>query len=503
MKRVQHYLLILGLMATASCAKSPDVAEEVAIAATDQSASKASPNIVLILADDLGSGDISAYNKHSRIPTPHLDELASEGVRFSAAHSSSAVCTPSRYGILTGEYSWRTWLKKGVLDGYDRSLISRDTPTIASFLKSNGYHTAAVGKWHLGFGTDGEKEFTRAPDIRPTTLGFDYFYGISASLDIPPYAFIENGVFDEQPSGWVAQRQGGKEIDDFWYWREGPIAPSFDFHTADRVLTDKAIQIIDAESSNDRPFFLYFALTAPHTPLVPREEFAGVSNAGIYGDFVAQTDASIGRVIEALNTSGQLDNTIVIVTSDNGAVAYTYLQDHGHSTNGPWRGMKSQLFEGGHRIPLVVSWPGKFGPGVSDRMVSLVDLFATFADLLDTDLENAAPDSYSFADVLTDAADSVAKPRDFIVAHSLYGTFGIEKDDWKLIEDDESGGFGDTEIPEGGVFWSGEPLVHSRDQWQLYNLRIDPEESENVLRENPEVVDELHALLQDIKQGTR
>ena len=457
------------------------------------------PNIVLILADDLGYGDISAYNKQSQIPTPNLDGLAAEGVRFTAAHSPSAVCTPSRYGVLTGQYSWRTWLKKGVLEGYDKSLIDPETPTLASFLKSYGYNTAAVGKWHLGFGRQAETEFLSPPDVRPTSLGFDKFYGIASSLDIPPYAFIEDGVFDERPTERVEQKRGGDEIDGFWYWREGPIAPSFDFHTTDRLLTDKAVQYINEQFREARPFFLYFALTAPHTPLVPRDEFVDSSNAGVYGDFVAQMDASISRVLTALEESGESDNTIVIFTSDNGAVAYSYLQSHGHAPNGDWRGMKSQLFEGGHRVPLIVSWPGQFETGVSDRPVSLVDFFATFAELLGARLPLSASDSRSFADVLTDQGESSLIRRDFVISHSLYGTFGIQQGDWKLIMDDESGGFGDQDVPEGGVFWHGEPLFHTPDQWQLYNLRDDPQERRNLLTERPEVVDRLVELLETVK----
>ena len=501
---VQLTMLILAGTGCSRHSGSTDESEAAAAAEkpTDSNGGSTDhPNIILILADDLGYGDISAYNEHSQIPTPSLDSLAARGMRFTAAHSSSAVCTPSRYGILTGQYSWRTWLKKGVLEGYDKSLIDPDTPTIASFLKSNGYNTVAVGKWHLGFGSKAETEFLNPPDVRPTTLGFDEFYGIASSLDIPPYAFIKNGVFDERPTEKVEQKRGGDEIDGFWYWREGPIAPSFDFHTTDQVLTDKAVQYIAEQSNKTKPFFLYFALTAPHTPLVPRDEFINTSDAGVYGDFVAQMDASVSRVLDALEKSGESDNTIVIVTSDNGAVAYSYLQDHGHAPNGQWRGMKSQLFEGGHRIPLIVSWPGIFEVGVSERPVSLVDFFATFAELLEAPLESAASDSRSFADVLTAKGESLLPRRDFIVSHSLYGTFGIQHGDWKLIMDDESGGFGDSEIPEGGVFWHGEPLVHTRDQWQLYNLREDPEESRNLLTERPEVVDQLVGLLENIKDG--
>src|SRR6266511_1329563 len=322
-------------------------------------AARETPNIVFILADDLGSGDLGCYNKDSKIPTPNMDRLAREGVRFTDMHTPSSVCTPTRYGLLTGRYAWRTPLQSGVLWGYSASLIETNRLTLPKFLKKHGYATAGIGKWHLGFqeGNPADKEFKvdyAKPLLPgPLTAGFDYFFGIPASLDMEPYLYVENDRAVEQPTEQVEaskpQRQGGTG-----FWRSGPIAPGFRHAAVLPVIAKKAIAYLERQpkASPNKPFFLYFALTAPHEPWQPTGEFRGRSGAGDYGDFVAQVDWTIGQTLRTLDRLGLADNTLVIVTSDNGAHwTASDIKKYGHRANGHYRGQKSDIWEAGHRVP--------------------------------------------------------------------------------------------------------------------------------------------------------
>jgi len=452
------------------------------------------PNIVIILADDLGYGDLRSYNADSRIPTLHLDRLAAEGMRFTDAHSPSAVCTPTRYGLLTGRYAWRTRLQKGVLNGYSPLLIEPGRWTLASLVKQRGYATAAIGKWHLGLGAAEPADFTQRLEPGPQQVGFDYFFGIPASLDMPPYVFVENQAATVPPTGTTAasemRRKGGNG-----YWRAGAIAPGFTHEGVLPALTEKAVSFI-AKQTPARPFLLYLPLTAPHTPWMPTAEFRGKSGAGYYGDFVVQVDAAVGRVLGALDRAGVGANTLVIVTSDNGARWLpTDIEKWGHRANGGLRGQKADIWEGGHRVPFIARWPDTIRAGSTRTdLVCLTDLFATVAAIAGVPLpDDAAEDSFSLLPALM-GGTLQAPIRDAVVHHSSDGTFAIRQGPWKLALALGSHGFSE---PKNIVPQPGEA------QGQLYNLEEDPREEHNLWLEKPETVARLTALLKKYQTDGR
>ena len=447
---------------------------------------KGPPNIVIILADDLGYGDLRSYNAGSRIPTPHLDRLAVEGMRFTDAHAPSALCTPTRYGLLTGRYAWRTRLKKGVLNGYSPLLIEPGRLTLASLLKGRGYATAAIGKWHLGLGAAEPADFSRPLDPGPNQVGFDYFFGIPASLDMPPYVFVENRAATTPPTGSAPasemRRRGGDG-----FWRAGAIAPGFTHQAVLPAIAEKAESFIGKQSAA-RPFFLYLPLTAPHTPWMPAAEFRGRSGAGYYGDFVAHVDDVAGRVLRALDRAKVRDNTLVVFTSDNGAHWLpSDIEAWGHRANGALRGQKSDIWEGGHRIPFIVRWPGRIrAGGTSQELICLTDVLATVAAIVRAPLpRDAAEDSVSLLPVLL-GRTLRAPIREAIVHHSGDGTFGIRQGTWKLALGLGSHGFSE---PRTVAAAAGGP------EGQLYDLATDPGEQDNVWLQHPEVVTRLTALL--------
>ncbi len=359
------------------------------------------PNLVLILADDLGYGDPRCYNAASKVPTPNIDRLAAQGLRFTDAHTPCAVCTPTRYGLLTGRYCWRTRLKRGVLQGYSPALIEPGRLTIASLLKRHGYATACVGKWHLGLGDRAKTDYDRPLSPGPNAVGFDYFFGIPASLDMPPYVFVENERVTEAPTATIGdsamRRHGGKG-----FWRAGAIAPHFRHQDVLPKITDKALAWL-GKMSKDQPFFLYFALTAPHTPWLPAPEFEGKSGAGPYGDFVTQVDAVIGRVLRALDDAKLAGDTLVIFTSDNGAHWLpSDIEKWKHRANDGLRGQKSDIWDGGHRVPFLARWPGHVPAGrTSKELICLTDVLATAAALVGDKLPpDAGEDSFDVLPVL-------------------------------------------------------------------------------------------------------
>jgi len=452
------------------------------------------PNIVVILADDLGYGDPGSYNPASRIPTPNIDGLAGEGMRFTDAHSPSAVCTPTRYGLLTGRYAWRTPLV-GVLRGDSPALIEEGRVTLASLLQRSGYATAVVGKWHLGLGAAERTDYEQPLRPGPNAVGFDTFFGIPASLDMPPYVYVENEALVEPPTNAIEasteRRLGGNG-----FWRGGRIAPGFRHVDVLPTLTDKAVEFIERQQGSERPFFLYLPFSAPHTPWLPTAAFAGRSGAGPYGDFVSQVDVAIGSVLDALVSIGVDDDTLLIITSDNGAHwLQTDIEEYGHRANGELRGQKADIWEGGHRVPFLARWPGRVAAGSSsDETISLTDLLATFADIVDVTLPlEAGEDSYSLLPVL------MSKPldaplREATVHQSYYDLFSIRQGPWKLILGLGSGGFTEPRSVEPA---SGEP------QGQLYDLDEDPRETTNIYALHPDVVSRLEELLEQYRQSGR
>lgn len=473
---------ILVLVLLAGCARyGDDRAAPAAPGAADER-----PNIVLILADDLGYGDPGSYNPASKIPTPHMDRLAAEGMRFTDAHSPSAVCTPTRYAVLTGRYSWRSALKRGVLRGYSPNLIDTTRVTIPALLKQAGYATAGVGKWHLGLGEADSTDYHRPLRPGPVSLGFDYYYGIPASLDMAPYLYFEN---DRMVGELTARTEDSMPCCTGAFWRGGPMTEGFRHEDVTPDLTDKAVAYIEEQTTRSRgqPFFLYVPFPSPHTPWLPTEAFRGVSGAGEYGDFTAQVDASIGRILEALDRTGVAESTLVVVTSDNGPYwRPEEIERFGHRAQGGWRGMKADVWEGGHRVPFVVRWPGRVEAGTtSDQTITHTDLLATFAGVTGLAVPaGAGEDSYDLTPLFLGTHGSEPL-REATVHHSSRGLFAIRQGPWKLIEGLGSGGFSTPDIEPG----PGDPAG------QLYNLEEDPGETVNLYAERPEVVRRLQDLL--------
>ncbi len=443
------------------------------------------PNVIYILADDMGIGDVSSYNPDSKLFTTHIDRLAENGLKFTDAHTSSAVCTPTRYGILTGRYNWRSTLKSGVLGGYSAPLIPNDRLTVASMLQKAGYHTAFIGKWHLGWDWSFMESYQTIDNLDrnlsvdyskpvlngPKELGFSYSYGFSSSLDIPPYVYVENGRVTSPPNRTTVN------VDDKGFWREGPTGADFDHTLSLSHLTDKAISYIDRHAAE--PFFLYFPLPAPHTPILPLTEFMGKSNTNMYGDFVLQVDDVVGRITQALEERGLLENTILIFTSDNGCsprANFPELARVGHNPSFVYRGHKADIYEGGHRVPFVVHWPaGITKPRSTDALLCTTDLMATLADLTGYALPNGtAEDSFSFLKLIRTGGEVEVRPS--VVHHSIEGRFAIRKGPWKLILWPGSGGWSAPRSNE----------IEGLPEMQLYRLDQDPGEQVNLIAQEPQ-----------------
>lgn len=442
------------------------------------------PNLIYILTDDLGYGDIACLNPESKIDTPQIDSLARDGLCCTDAHASSAVCTPSRYSILTGRYCWRTPLKEFVLEGYSPHLIEDERETVASMLQKEGYRTACVGKWHLGMdfakngAATGDVDYTRPIAHGPVTNGFERFYGISASLDMPPYVYIENDRVPQPPDHITRGELPG-------YWREGPTGPDFVHAEVLPRMTQRALETI--EEWKDEPFFLYFPLPAPHTPILPTAQFAGKTKTNAYGDFVLMCDDVVGQVLQKLDDCGLRDNTIVIFTSDNGcspAANFPELLQAGHNPSYLFRGAKADIYEGGHRIPLMIRWPARIAPAKTAQTVCLGDLIATMADLLGVCLpESTAEDSVSNLPLWLGADRPL---REAIVHHSIDGSFSIRQGRWKLALCPGSGGWSD---PVPGEESSDAP------PFQLFDMEADVSERVNVIAQHPEIARPLRQLL--------
>ncbi|RYZ99999.1 MAG: hypothetical protein EOP47_15285 [Sphingobacteriaceae bacterium] len=483
------------------------------------------PNIIFILADDMGYGDVSCYNPESKINTPNIDRLAAGGIKFTNAHSASSVCTPSRYAIMTGRYAWRSKMKFGVLWTYDWPLIEQGRLTVGQFLKDNGYNTAIVGKWHLGWnwpikpgeqidtnklgGRSMQQSLARERQIDvskplkggPLACGFDYQFGIDIP-SLPPFCFIENGhilgpaltKIDHDDEGtFPGYIQQG--------WQSDEIMPAF---------MDKAFNFVKEKAKSDKPFFLYLPLAIPHHPIAPGQKHFGKSKMGRYGDAVEEMDDYVGQLVQLLKQLKIYDNTLIVFTSDNGSImdagsftknpewsaagaGYTVF---GHKSNKNFRGIKGDIYEGGHRVPFIAYWPKVIATGkTSDAAISLTDLFATCAGIINKPLPNtAADDSYDILPILK--GKKMKQPiRPSIIFHSSNGKFAIEKGDWKYIECNNSGGSLKNTIAKDTVYAT---------PGQLYNIKSDPGEKENLYNKYPLIVKELTTLLTvQKKSGTR
>jgi arylsulfatase A-like enzyme len=466
------------------------------------------PNIIFILSDDLGYGDVKCLNPQGKIATPNLDRLAAGGMIFTDGHTSSSVCTPTRYGVMTGRYNWRTKLQNGVLGGLSPRLIEPDRLTVAAFLKQQGYHTACVGKWHLGMdwartGPVSELtiesreqafnvDFTKPVKNGPLAVGFDYYFGISASLDMVPYTFIENDRVAALPTeDRKLDMMTGREN---WFTRQGPAAPGFTGYEVLPTLTDKAIAYVEQRATDaraGRPFFLYLPYASPHTPILPNKSWQGKSGLNPYADFVMEHDAEVGRLLSALDRLGLTENTLIVFTSDNGcspSAKFEELLPQGHNPSHVFRGHKADIFDGGHRVPFIVRWPARVKAGTtSDQLVCLTDFMATCAAILGRKLPpNAAEDSISFLPALR--GQPAGGGREAVVHHSINGSFAIRQGRWKLNLCPGSGGW--SEPRPGRTDTSKLPLV------QLYDLSQDIGETRNLASAEPEVVTRLTKLLE-------
>lgn len=490
---------------------------------------KTPPNIVIIYADDLGYGDVHSYNpERGKIPTPNIDRLAEEGMSFTDAHSSSGVCSPSRYTLLTGRYHWRSRLQRSIVPLYGDPLITPDRLTLAGLVKKQGYQAACIGKWHLGWEwpipenqmhlfkpdrkevavTDAHRKawqevFSQPIPGGPVDVGFDEYFGTEVP-NWPPYCFIENTRTVGIPSEFGAPQLFEKNQAS----TQGPSLEMWSLKDILPTLVSRAAAFIKREANTPRPFLLYLSLTSPHTPLSVNEQWLGESNLSLYADFVMETDAAVGRILEAIDVSGTGDNTLVIFTSDNGCAPYvgntldtetqhislgTYkkgrtkppvavMEEKGHYPSGPFRGYKSDVWEGGHRVPFIVRWPGTVGAGSScSQLVHQADLMATLADILNISLpDDAGEDSFSILPLLQGGNEAV---REHSISTSIYGLPGLRLGDWKYIPGPGSGG------------WSPGESTH---QVQLYNLVNDPGETNNLADREPERVIQMKELLEKL-----
>ncbi len=464
-------------------------------AAAAEPPNSAKPNIVMILVDDMGYGDPGCYNAGSKIPTPNIDSLARDGMKFTDAHASGPLCHVSRYGLMTGRYPWRTkfrWNRFPVID--------EGQETVASLLKKQGYRTAMVGKWHLGFHENKDEDYKGVLEGGPADRGFDTFFGIRASTDIPPYFYIDGDRAVQAPTDKIEARStpGWTPIQGE-FWRKGGIAPDLKLREVLPRFTGEAVQVLGrhVQSKDAKPLFLYLAYPAPHTPWLPSEEFVGKSKADMYGDFMVMVDAMIGRVLKELDKFGMRDDTLVIFSSDNGPVWYDQdVEKFGHDSVGGLRGMKADAWEGGHRMPFIARWPAKVkGGSSSDQTICFTDMLATFAAVSGAKLgKNAGPDSFDISPVLfgEQPADEAVRPP--IVMAAGGGTTLIRDGDWKYINALGSGGFSQPKKvkPEPGG-----PTV------QLYNLADDRGEADNLSLEKPEIAARLTKQLEAILKGDR
>jgi len=450
--------------------------------------------VIVVLADDLGPGDLSCANPEGKIATPHLDTMAEQGVVFTDFHSTSAVCTPTRYALLTGRYNWRSRLAKGVLNGYSSHLIPPERATLGHLMRAAGYHTAMIGKWHLGWDwakdEEGEVDFTAPVPNGPDINGFDRYYAHCGSLDMAPYVWVDTGKVTAQPDRVIGVT---KKEDPYGWYRKGPTGSDFDHEQVLPHLFEKTIAHVRErapQARTGRPFFVYLALPAPHTPILPIEAFQGSSGLNPYGDFVRQVDHHMGELFAALEETGLDEDTLVLFTSDNGCspeANFSLLREKGHDPSRGFRGHKADIYEGGHRVPCIVRWPaGVDGGRRTSALACVTDLYATLAAVTGQAL--SASEGEDSVDLLPVLRGERARAREHLVSHSISGCFAIRQGRWKLCLCAGSGGWS---APREGKACEGLPPM------QLYDLDANPGERVNLVDAHPAKVDELLRLLAD------
>lgn len=475
------------------------------------SAKESPPNIVIIYADDMGFGDLNIQNPDSKIPTPNLDQLAREGMRFTDAHSSSGICSPSRYSLLTGRYHWRR--QHGIVNSFGKSFFTKDEVTLPKALQNAGYNTAAIGKWHLGWdwkfnnkpsgrvkGKKGIQKFYMPEDIDwtkpvaggPLDQGFDYYFG-DGTINFPPYAWFENDKVVEAPTAVMTKKNIGFDVKEGgWEFRPGPKVQGWNPYDVLPTLTKKSQQWI-AQQKKDQPFFLYLALPSPHAPIIPNKEFDGKSKAGPYGDFMFQTDWVAGQVLAALKKYGLSDNTIVIFTADNGPEHYAYAraEKYGHYSMGKLRGLKRDVYEGGHHVPFVIKWPEKIDAGsISTEVISQVDIMATVAAISKIELPKiAAPDSYDISPVLF--KEKYHSPlREATVQNTKQGVYGLRQGKWLYINNSSG-----QHTRASKAFNQAHGFKKFKTDNLLFDLEADPGQRNNVQAQHPERISSMDYLL--------
>lgn len=458
-------------------------------------------NIILILADDMGVDSVAALNDKLGIKTPYLDKLTKQGISFSDAHSGSAVCTPTRYGVLTGRYSWRSRLKKGIVRQWERPLIEEGRPTLPGILQKKGYHTACIGKWHLGWNWPkkgggfttklNEIDFSKKIEGGPTAKGFNYYFGD----DVPnwqPFVWIENGQTQGIPDTQL-------EFAKHYYSGKGIGIKGWSLEAVLPEITKRSVDYIDQQAKTDKPFFLFFPMTSPHTPISPSEQFKGKSGISDYADFMMETDWCVGQLMDAVERNSIAENTLIIFTTDNGTspkADFEKLRKAGAELQNHWRGNKADALEGGHRVPFIASWPGVIKPGsTSEQTISLVDIMATCAEVVGSELpESSAEDSVSLLSVMKDP--TITEPlHEAVICHSVSGQFVVRKGDWKIIYSAGSGGWSKPSDAEAKKL--------KLPEWQLYNLKLDPKETQNLIEGNEGKVKELTAILRRYVENGR
>jgi arylsulfatase A len=479
----------------------------LACATSQPAARRALPNVVVIYADDMGWGDLAAQWPESRIPTPHLDRLAAEGMRFNDAHSSSGICTPSRYALHTGRYHWRSF--HGIVNSFEASVFVEEDVTLPELMRSAGYRTACIGKWHLGWDwaalrredaaahegppLAADFDWSRPVPDGPLAHGYDHYFGDDVP-NFPPYAWIEDDRVVQAPS--VPYAPDPQPAEGHHEGRPGPMLEGWRLDAVMPELTRRAVDWIAAQQDAEQPFFLYLPWTGPHAPIVPSEAFAGTTDVGGYGDFLAQCDDSAGQVLAALERHGLADDTVVIFTSDNGPEHYAYprARDLEHRSMGPLRGLKRDVWEGGHRVPFVVRWPGVVEPGaVNDALVHQVDVMATLADVVGVSLApGVAPDGRSLLPLWRGDPDAGPARRSHVI-NTFAQRWGLRLDDWVFLEADSGA---HTKVPA----WWDEDLPPGEAPL-LYRLSSDPGQRVDVSGEHPELVAEARRLLAAIRAG--